>query len=54
VIHQDTAHHLRSHAKELRPVLPFGAALVYEAEIDFVDERCGLKSVSHRFVAHRS
>jgi hypothetical protein len=41
-MHQNTAHHLSRHGKEMRAILPIYVGDVHEPEIGFVDERSGL------------
>jgi hypothetical protein len=46
VIDEDAAHHLRGHGEEVRAVVPRGAALVDEAEIELVHQRRRLQGVA--------
>jgi hypothetical protein len=46
VIHENLAHQSGGHANEVRAVLRVERALVGEAQVSLVYERCGLESVA--------
>jgi hypothetical protein len=43
---------LGRHAQELCPILPVGAALIYQAEESFVYQGRGLQGVAHALTPH--
>ena len=45
MVHQDTSHHLRRHAEEVRAVLPIRTVLVHHPQVEFMHQRGGLQSV---------
>jgi hypothetical protein len=52
VIHKDVSHHLCSDRKELGPALPQNFAIIGEPQINLVDQRGCLQSVSGILTAH--
>ena len=44
-IHQNTTHLLGCDPKKMSAVLPLHVALIHQAKVDFIYERCGLKGV---------
>lgn len=52
VIHQDSSHQLRRHAKKMRSILPVNPALVDKPQVSLVDEGGRLKSMLTSLLAH--
>jgi hypothetical protein len=49
IVHQDLTHETGGYSEKMRPILPAGARLINEAQISFVDQRCGLQRVALAF-----
>ena len=52
MVHQDAAHHLRRHGKEMRAILPLHARVVGQAHIGFVDQGGRLQAVARALATH--
>jgi hypothetical protein len=52
VIDQDVAHYLRSHRKEVRPIIPCSVLPTYQPQIRFIYQSGSLQSVSRILSAH--
>ena len=53
-VHQNAAHHLRRHRKELGSLAPFHVAHIHQSKIDLMDQRGGLKNVPLALVLHEA
>jgi len=54
IVDQDAPHHVGGHAEEVGAIAPLHSALIDEAHIGFVHQRCRLKRVPRRLVPHVS
>jgi probable HAF family extracellular repeat protein len=51
-VHQNAPHHLRGHGEKLSALLPFDFGHIDQAQVNFVDQRRGLKGVSLTLILH--
>ena len=51
-VHQNAPHHLRGHGEKLSALPPFDLGHIDQAQVDFVNQRRGLKSVTLALVLH--
>jgi hypothetical protein len=52
MVHQDAAHQVRRHTKEVRLVLPVSPRLIHQLQVRLADQRGGLERVALPFPAH--